>query len=63
MIHIFVSPDGPTTQADGLDLVHYLALRTPVELVVFLRNLAAYLDAHPSVSAPSSLPIPADVGF
>ena len=39
-------------QARGLDLVHYLAIRTPVELVIFLRNLSAYLQSQPSVSSP-----------
>ncbi|KAH9941801.1 P-loop containing nucleoside triphosphate hydrolase protein [Epithele typhae] len=39
----------PTAQARR-DLVQYLALRSPLELVVFLRNLPAYLAARPSIS-------------
>ncbi|TBU52368.1 P-loop containing nucleoside triphosphate hydrolase protein [Dichomitus squalens] len=33
----------------GLDLVHYQALHTPAEFVVFIRTLPAYLEARPSV--------------
>ncbi|TBU34287.1 P-loop containing nucleoside triphosphate hydrolase protein [Dichomitus squalens] len=33
----------------GLDLVHYQALHTPAEFVVFIRTLPAYLEARPSI--------------
>ncbi|RPD61464.1 P-loop containing nucleoside triphosphate hydrolase protein [Lentinus tigrinus ALCF2SS1-6] len=42
--------DGPTAQADGLDLVHYQTLHTLTELVVFLRNLCDYLKAHSNIA-------------
>ncbi|KAI0760419.1 P-loop containing nucleoside triphosphate hydrolase protein [Fomes fomentarius] len=41
---------GPTAQADALDLVHYLTLHTAAEFVVFMRNLPAYLTAHPGTA-------------
>ncbi|KAI0716782.1 P-loop containing nucleoside triphosphate hydrolase protein, partial [Earliella scabrosa] len=42
--------DGPTTQAGGLDLVHYLTLHTATEFVVFVRNLPAHLKAYPGTA-------------
>ena len=56
---LFPSPDIPAANAgndSALDLVHYKILHTPVEFVVFIRTLPAYLAAHPSVSVPCCVP-------
>ncbi|KAI0763463.1 P-loop containing nucleoside triphosphate hydrolase protein [Trametes elegans] len=40
----------PTANSDGMDLVRYLAFHTTAELVVFMRNLTAYLEAYPATA-------------
>ncbi|KAI0676330.1 P-loop containing nucleoside triphosphate hydrolase protein [Trametes maxima] len=40
----------PTADPEGMDLVHYLALHSVTEFVVFMRTIPAYLKAHPATA-------------